>query len=1444
MTNITRRIALWLAVIMLFGVIFTSCGKTQQGTGETDTQSSSQSNESVTESNTENTIEEETLPLNDLGIKNGQMIEYANYLTDKADAYYGDGKRSFAVIENMNMTLTHALNGNLTKEATPNLVNSITNKNGGVYLQNTMDAFVKITDSRVYYASDWITGSSFNIYRGGYYYQEAHITDQGFADADAILNGAYEVDLTKIAATDSNHVNVHHDSETGTVSFVVNNCADPGVQTNAVKFASRDYNALLLTIKTEESQAAQFFFRTAASGYSQALSKHISLIPGDNFHTYVIRLDDIKGYKGTITGLRFDVGSAVGENVEIGSIKAINLDENAVPVRFDRGLHAYSDKLHQELHFVTTAETELVSSYGMVTHIDKNTVAKLIVKDSKGTHETLEGIDWSSAEYVGFDIKNVGIFGYILAKDEGSGNIRVTLDGDRYTITQEVVLDKNTTLPDNTHFYMGHRIYTDTKHSFSAFLKEAEIERNPLSDSNFSVRYVSDAPEMFSKYVGYDPLRGAYRISINSTDFNTAYYTSPNRHFRAYTTITGDELDRKIYLYTKGSTGALECAALLDENDMMLPIPLQVIKNFGNDGEESIFLHDEAYSETYMPLLVDAGSSQTFSILNLYQNWGQFPLKQISWIQYYAPYYHLSTGVTETNCIAPMYGANGFKLVNDVDNGIVYEFHVTSGKTLQTLPDFRAMSALLWPTQPQHNSCAAISWLEYVTADGAHYASEFVRDTIDSAGPTYADMTLDYVSDDGRITATYRHAEMPQTDENRTYYSLRYDVNDTVEIENFLEDFNILEINSRSQTYEKMGYLDADNKSVIQAASKSAESRFIKLGNNYPYFDFFYTPTDSSNKATNYAVIIKSWDIVLGGKKYDGCFMLEEWFSNTHNYSRLSLDLGKVTLQKGDYIDIDLILLPWGKADATDDSNVLQVRQDSCIDPFKVEAKIGSVISDAYLPKVTATDNQAEFTLSGGHNNAVVRVYGFDTLTRPEIYELVDGEWVEYQISSEKSPDKAGYAHYYDGYCVHYDGNGSFSYSFVISIDNGAPRTFKVITEEFEPYPEVETGVVDTLETDPDDDIILEEETKPNGEGAPVLYYSAQDIYVAAKRESDAGQATKLQKIDLNVDKDGTKYITLWAEGGAPEAYFAIEKNESSIQSAPYFAFKYRTTSKGYHESWLNSDKSSPNGSFKEGYVSDGEWHYFVINAADILNAYNGKVLKYFRFDFMNLTTTQNQASSVDIAYVGFFKTEAEALRFELGDEYKTADELKAENNKGCIDPSSGYTESKLAYGCSLDMINGMGENGEKNFGGRGGNSQEGVDRFDYAISTVKGSHLVFTGWTVVDGGIEKYVWSADGGKTWHDAIGYNCIGPGSGAGTAHYNVIQKKIGTHTFSSNSPQNSTYSGAAGAGENVAGLAANLEAYKGQTVEVIFAAVPVEEPNSLCLIACVSQVTVLE
>ncbi|MBQ8409028.1 MAG: hypothetical protein IJY39_09215 [Clostridia bacterium] len=1644
-----RKLSFLLATLMLLSAVCLSCRSNNGDVSGTNEDTDANKTESNIEETTSYEGEQTTeLPIGKLDMEYGQMIEYADYLADGVEAYYGDATRSNAVIENQNMILTHGLSN-----SAPNLVSSITNKNGGVYINDTMDAFVKTTDGKTYFASDWMTGSSFNIYRGGYYYQEARITDQGFADGDAIIADGYDIEVSDFESTDSNQVTCHGVDEDGVFSFTVDQCSDPGVRNNKVTFSAKEYNALLLTVKTEELFWIQVFIKVGASGYSNSMSKYISVIPGDDYHTYVIRLDDLKGYKNKVTGIRFDMGKFEGETVQIKSVKAVNINENNIPVRFDRGLHAYSDKLHQELHFVTTAETDKVASYGMVTDIAADTVAKLIVKDAKGTHTTLGGVDFTTVEYVGFDIKNAGVFGYILANHEGSGTLTVALEGDRYVITQEMVLEAGAVLADKTNFYMGHRIYTDTTHSFDAFLKEAEIERNPLTEKNFDVRYVSDDPSLHSKFVGYDALRGAYRISINSTDFNTAYYQRPNQHYRAYTTVKGDDLDRRIYLYTRGTTGGLECAAVLDKNDMMLPVPLQVIKNFGNDGEESIFLHDTSYCEVYMPLMVNAGSSQTFSILNLYQNWGQFPLKQLSWIQYYAPYYHLSTGVTETNCIAPMYGANGFQMVNDVDNGVVYEFHVTSGKSLWTLPDFRAMSAQLWDSQPQHNSCATITWLEYYTADGSHYASDFVSDRIDAAGPTYADITLDYVSDDGKITASYRHAEMPQTDENRTYYSLRYDVNDTVEIENFLKDFNIIKLNSRFQIFEHIGYLDENNKSVVEKAHKSAESRIIRLGNEYPYFDFFTTLSDKTNRATNYAVIIKSWDIKLGGKAYDGSFMLEEWYSDNTNSSRLSLDIGKITLQKGDYIDIDMILLPWGMANATDDSNVLQVRQDSCIDPYKVTATVGQVIEDAYIPMIKAENNQAEFTFSGGHNNGVVRVLGFNVLTNPTVQELVDGKWVDYELSSANTPDKAGNSHYYDGYCVHYDGDGSFSYSFVIPTENGAERKFRIVAEGFEKYPELETGVLEEV-TEEDEEVVLEEETKPAGEGAPTLYYSAQDVYLMTQEAYQSENSFKLLDVDLETDADSTRFARLWAEAGAPEAYVVLENDASGIASAPYFAFKYRTVTEGYHESWLNSNSAAPGGSVKEGFVNDGEWHYYVVDAATVLENYNGKDLKYFRFDFMNVNGGIGKNAYLDIAYIAFFATEGDAMRFEYGDDYKTSEELKnennamcvdsssgyhisdvvygahfdkingaekgsndtygsrggdskygvdvinfgdktlsdgnlviagwsiadggiekyiwsadggktwyqigtytiagvgngagtahqnvvrksigayqfaagteknstyqfndgvggiainlsaykgqtvdvvlaavpskdtrglcllalfkdvevigsstapdadellpdsteeetednrtaeekkAENNKGCIDPSSGYSESSLVYGCSLDMINGMGEGGAKNFGGRGGNSVTGVDNFYYEIRTVKGSNLVFTGWTVVDGGIVKYVWSADGGKTWNDAVGYNCDGPGNGAGTAHYNVVIKSVGSYTFSENSPMNSTYGGAAGAGESVSGLAADLSDYAGKTVEVIFAAVPVKEPDKLCLIARVTNVTVLE
>ena len=86
-----------------------------------------------------------------------------------------------------------------------------------------------------------------------------------------------------------------------------------------------------------------------------------------------------------------------------------------------------------------------------------------------------------------------------------------------------------------------------------------------------------------------------------------------------------------------------------------------------------------------------------------------------------------------------------------------------------------------------------------------------------------------------------------------------------------------------------------------------------------------------------------------------------------------------------------------------------------------------------------------------------MRVYGFDKLTAPVIYEKIGGEWVELTVNSSKTPDSKGYAHYYDGYAVYYDRNGTYSYAFAFNMDSADSRTFKVVCEkDFEPWPESE----------------------------------------------------------------------------------------------------------------------------------------------------------------------------------------------------------------------------------------------------------------------------------------------------------------------------------------------------------------------------------------------------
>ncbi len=991
---------------------------------------------------------------------NQDVIAHANGLVNGVDAYYNkDGNRNKYTIENQNVRVNYNLTtgGNST-------VASITDPSGAAYIQNTMKVFAKTTSGKTYYASNYTAEPRPNIFRLGYYYYDVHMLDNDFVNS-ATVSSTKTLDISTFTKYSTHHSTKPKVSN-GVLSFTIANPLDTWVGSTSLSYSAESYNAIQITIKSETSSSMDILFSIDGASFTTDKGKIRNNIKNDGeWHTYTFSTERWaeKGYTGNVTGLRFDFDGMEGTDVQIKDIKVLNITYDKVPLTLDRTMHTYSDKLHQEIHVVAYKDVNNINSLGVITEINASTVDKLIVKDKNGTHTSLNGVDWASAEYIGFDIKNVGIFGYILPYDGKSGSMKVTLSNNVYTITQEVFPRNDTILApvyDATNdFRMGQRIYTDKNHTFDAFLKEAEIERNPLTAENIKID--TDATPR-SKFKGYDPIKGAYYFTLSGVaNFGIAYEDSPNKHYNVSFGIEGDGTDRNIYVMTHTSSGALECAALLDVNDMMLPVPLEVCKNF-SEGEEPIYnCGDTTYGDTIFPITVGGDDDKYFTLLNLYQNWGKYPLKQISSIGYYVPYYHLSTGVTETNCIS---------------------HYSTRGRNFEMLPDHRAMSQPFWNNQPQHYNAGHHAFLRYEDSTGKMIGTEYTDVAIGSYGPTYADVTTNYVTDDGKIKVEINHMEMPQTDENRGYYEIVYTVEEDLTINNFREDFSLYSFFGYSY-YKYLGYLDNTNNckvtEMIWPDGKEKETRYHTLGTHVPYFDVYYMSNATSYG--NLSFIVDTSEIVIGGKKSSANFAVKEAYQTLS----LTLDIdGAVTLKKGDSFKINAIIMPWGggwkdsnvvefdpadysvdvkeQADGSkvyhvnNDNNVRRIRKELiAANGYKATAVADCTVeASAFLPTVvTNNGSSAQFTINGGFDtaaddvNITVLAKGFKFLGVPKIEELVNGNWVEYVVSSKDTPDATGSYHDYDGYAVTYE-NGKYNYSFVTTITDTTARTFRVTVEE------------------------------------------------------------------------------------------------------------------------------------------------------------------------------------------------------------------------------------------------------------------------------------------------------------------------------------------------------------------------------------------------------------
>ena len=700
----------------------------------------------------------------------------------------------------------------------------------------------------------------------------------------------------------------------------------------------------------------------------------------------------------------------LGEYYYETHVRDYDLKANAFKV--DKGYHIYGDRLYLQYTLFADKPSTDLDSFGASFRIPEKKVAAVGIKDAHGYHNHTN-FTAQNVEYAAFDIKDVGVVGFIVPSDGSVKDLSVELAHGYYTVTLTAAYESGAGINqyDETGGYdlnyvtTGCRVYTDKTHAFDGIDREAQIERHPLAITSDN-----------GSDVVYEALRGCYSVSLPGTNFQVAY-DQPDLRFTAGLTVEADDLDREIFIRATTEAGGLEAGAVLDENGVLAPIDVEVCKNFQGDGGEGYYsVKDRSYGDAFFPLAVKAGEPLRATAIHLYQNWGRSPLKQLSSIEFHVSYYHLSTGTTESNCIAPYY---------------VY------GKDGWTLPDFRGRSGIMWSAQPQFNSVGILRFL--VDREGTKQPyGEFVGNTVRSVGQTYSDVEMTYLSDDGKYKYTLRHAEFPSTDENRTFYTVEIEFLGDKTFSDFRENVDLFYIDGRFVKFDYFGWLDGNNADRTTKLTAAGKTQYYPLGGDNPYFTLYRVTEDTQNWfaqnfGANAALLVRGSEIVMNGETRSVPFTVRQFSGAESTAAALTLDAKELAFRKGDTIRLDLILMPWGTGLETQCGNVKDVRKDSCLNRLSVTAATGEAVEDPILPTVRCENNVAEFTVTGGKNNTAVRIDGFTQFGRLCVEELTDGVWTPVALASSLG---------YDGYGVKYNADGTYGYSFVYDSD-GSARTFR-----------------------------------------------------------------------------------------------------------------------------------------------------------------------------------------------------------------------------------------------------------------------------------------------------------------------------------------------------------------------------------------------------------------
>jgi hypothetical protein len=506
--------------------------------------------------------------------------------------------------------------------------------------------------------------------------------------------------------------------------------------------------------------------------------------------------------------------------------------------------------------------------------------------------------------------------------------------------------------------------------------------------------------------VRYDTKRGCYIVGTHTAGgFQQKFYDAPNYYETATFRVTNDRQKRKIYICHESSDGGeiTEGGMVLDRDGHPMPVTVQVSKNFDGEKEEPFYNPtDIPFSETIFPLYLEPGESHTLTSLHLFQNWGRHMTKHWSSLGAWMDYFHSSTGVTETTCYVP------------------FKFAGVGGVSIA---DFRAMSqTCFWIGQPQHDNLAGHSFLSYF--DGKEWIhTVYQGTTYRSTGPNWYDISLHYLSADGKIKTTAHIFETPQTDELRSYFDVTYEVLQPLVIEDARAHFRFLNVASVIQALRFDRFAATGTEEI---RLDPAQKPFPVKGIGLPAENFFLALYgDTANERGSNAIVVRKF--TAGALKPAATVQLgayrEVFKGDAEADTRMCLvpDADRLELKAGDSIRIEGYWLPYGATfDTKSAENVVKTDAENA--PHITEIKVGEKISD--LPvKVKARGNEAQFSVAGGENLIPVIVTGLTEWRFPRIWTEEDGKWRLLSHSRNSS---------LDGYQVFCDEDGTFGSIFLV----------------------------------------------------------------------------------------------------------------------------------------------------------------------------------------------------------------------------------------------------------------------------------------------------------------------------------------------------------------------------------------------------------------------------